>query len=103
MFAISREPSFGAAFCCYHLSMFKTPPDPAWLPFVKLGMGMMLLIILASLSALIGLGKVEQQTSHGLDIILGAIAVLTGQFSQWAFGGSKSDDAKASLVPPPQV
>lgn len=72
-------------------------PDQRWLPFIKLAMGMMLLIILAALSAIIALGKVEQQSSHGLDIILGAISVLTGQFSQWAFGGrsvSTSNDVK---------
>jgi hypothetical protein len=60
-------------------------PDPKWLPFLKMGFGFLLLALLAVLSALIALGKVEQQTSHGLDIILGAIAVISGQYALWAF------------------
>lgn len=65
-------------------------PDPGWIDFLKLAQGVVIILMLGILATIIGLGKVEQQTSHGLDIILGAIAVLSGQFSQWAFSGGKS-------------
>lgn len=38
------------------------------------------------LAAVISLGKVEQQSSYGLDIVLGSLATLSGGFAQWAFG-----------------
>jgi hypothetical protein len=60
-------------------------PDKQWLDFLKIAFGFMLLALLAGLAGLIALGKVEQQTSHGLDIILGAISVISGQYALWAF------------------
>lgn len=47
--------------------------------------GFCLLLILAVLAGVIALGKVEQQTSFGLQYILGAISALSGGFAQWAF------------------
>lgn len=67
-------------------------PDAKWLPFLKMTFGFLLVLVVAGLAALISLGKVEQQTSFGLDIILGGLLTLTGGFAQWAFGGDRKDD-----------
>jgi hypothetical protein len=53
----------------------------------RMALGFCVLLVLAVLAIVIALGKVEQQTSAGLNIVLGALAVLSGQFSQWAFSG----------------
>lgn len=70
----------------------KAAPDEKWLPFLKMVFGGLLLVILASLSAIIALGKVEQSTSHGLDSLLGGLLVLSGGFAQWAFTGAKPEE-----------
>lgn len=54
--------------------------------------GFALLLLLTILAAVIALGKVEQQTSFGLQYILGALATLAGGFAQWAFANAKSLD-----------
>jgi len=72
--------------------MLRTPPDPGWLPFLKMVFGILLLVLLAGLAMVIGLGKVEQNTSYGLQDILGGLLVLSGAYGQWAFSGSKSED-----------
>lgn len=54
--------------------------------------GFALLLILAGLAAAIAMGKVEEQTSHGLMPLVVAIAGLAGQFAQWAFGAKKDKD-----------
>lgn len=48
--------------------------------------GFALLLVIASLAGIIALGKVEAQTSFGLDIILGCLTTLSGGFAAWAFG-----------------
>lgn len=65
-----------------------TSPDPGWIPFLKLLFGILLLILLATLATVIGLGKVQQETSFGLQDILGGLLVLSGAYSQWAFGAT---------------
>jgi hypothetical protein len=50
--------------------------------------GFALLGVIAGLAVTIALGKVEQQTSHGLDIVLGCLTTLSGGFATWAFGTS---------------
>jgi hypothetical protein len=55
--------------------------------------GFMLLVLLAVLAAIIAIGKVEQNTSYGLQYILGALATLAGGFAQWAFQ-SKPDNTE---------
>jgi hypothetical protein len=67
-----------------------TAPDEKWLPFLKMLFGVLLLVLLATLAAVIGLGKVQQETSFGLQDILGGLLVLSGAYSQWAFGGTAS-------------
>jgi cytochrome c biogenesis protein CcdA len=47
--------------------------------------GFALLFVLAALAAIIGLGKVLKDSSYGLEIVLGSLATLAGQFAQWAF------------------
>ena len=48
--------------------------------------GFSLLFILGWLAFHIALGKVEMQTSYGLDLLIGALATLCGSFANWAFG-----------------
>lgn len=69
-----------------------TPPSRDWLDFGKLLFGVLLLVTLASLSALIALGKVEQSTSHGLDTLLGGLLTLSGAFAGWCFNTHKESD-----------
>lgn len=47
--------------------------------------GFCLLLLMATLAIVIALGHVEERTSFGLQQILGALAVLSGGFAQWAF------------------
>ena len=72
--------------------MSLSAPDPGWIPFLKMVFGFLVLSMLAILAALIALGKVELQTSFGLEGILGALGVLAGGFSQWAFGEVQKAD-----------
>jgi len=74
--------------------MSRQAPDPGWIPFLKLGFGFVLLMVLGGLSALIALGKVELNTSYGLNIILGGLLTLGGAFAGWAFkeGGSRDKE-----------
>lgn len=67
------------------------PPSAGWLPFLKMLFGILLLFLLATLAAVIGLGKVEEATSFGLQSILGGLLVLAGGYAQWAFG-DKGDE-----------
>ena len=67
-------------------------PDPGWIPYLKMVFGILLLILLAALALVIGLGKVEQSTSFGLQDILGGLLLLSGAYGQWAFGGGKNDE-----------
>jgi len=52
---------------------------------LKMLFGFLLMILVAAIALVIALGKVEQQTSYGLQDILGGLLVLTGSFSHWAF------------------
>jgi hypothetical protein len=59
---------------------------------LKMIFGFSLVGILAILAGIIALGKVEPMTSHGLDIVLGALAANSGGFAQWAFSqGGKQE------------
>lgn len=51
----------------------------------KAAFGFLLLTVVAGLAITIALGKVEKDTSHGLEIVLGCLATLTGSFANWAF------------------
>jgi hypothetical protein len=56
---------------------------------LKMLFGFLLLVLLTVLAAIIALGSVKQDTSHGLDQILGGLLVLAGGFAHWAFGDTK--------------
>ena len=47
--------------------------------------GYILLVSLVTLILIIGVGHVEEKTSYGLTDLIGILAVLAGQFGQWAF------------------
>jgi hypothetical protein len=61
---------------------------------LKMAWGFLLLIGILSLCARIALGHVEQQTSYGLTDIIGILAVLAGQWANWAFGESRSSSGE---------
>lgn len=52
--------------------------------------GFCLLFVIGVLSAAIALGKVMQESSYGLQILLGCITTLSGAFAGWAFGRTDS-------------
>jgi hypothetical protein len=52
----------------------------------KMIFGFALLGVIGSLATIIALGKVMEQSSYGLQIILGCITTLSGGFAAWAFG-----------------
>ncbi len=54
--------------------------------------GFGILGIVFFLAVIIALGKVEQQTSYGLNIVLGSLATLAGGFAQWAFSSRDKSD-----------
>ena len=55
----------------------------------KIIFGFFLLFSVAGLAAIIALGKVEKDSSYGLEIILGCFTTLTGAFAVWAFTKEK--------------
>lgn len=59
----------------------------------KMVFGFLALLVMAILAGVIALGKVHQETSYGLDYILGGLTMMTGGFANWAFGSTK--DAKS--------
>ena len=65
------------------------PPNPDWLPFLKIGLGYFLVAILFILAMGIAMGKVEAASSFGLDTTLGSLFTLAGAFAGWAFGKSQ--------------
>jgi len=54
--------------------------------------GFALLILLATLAAVIAIGHVEEKSSYGLQFLLGSLSSLAGGFSQWAFSAPKQQD-----------
>jgi hypothetical protein len=55
----------------------------------RMAFGFILLVLLATLAAVVAIGHVHQESSYGLDYILGSLATLSGGFAQWAFGKAK--------------
>lgn len=51
--------------------------------------GFGVLLIVAALAAIIALGKVHQESSYGLGILVGTLSTLAGAFSNWAFSGGE--------------
>ncbi len=67
--------------------------NPSWwrVQEPRMIFGLILMVLLVALAALVALGRVHQDSSYGLDYILGSLATLAGAFGQWAFG-RKSDE-----------
>lgn len=59
---------------------------------LKMIFGFSLLLVLAALSAIIALGKVEQNTSYGLQYLLGGLTTMAGGFVSWAFSPRKDKE-----------
>ncbi len=59
--------------------------------------GLLLLLVITILALIIALGKVHQETSYGLEIVLGNLATLSGGFAQWAFSKQR-DDAEKRVI-----
>lgn len=59
---------------------------------LKIIFGFLLVLMLTILAAILGLGKVEQASSFGLQDILGGLLVLSGSYGQWAFGSKKEKE-----------
>jgi len=67
---------------------------------LKMVFGFSVLAVLAAVALIIALGKVSQDTSYGLEIVLGALAVLSGGFAQWAFGQSTESKKDNTVAQP---
>lgn len=67
-------------------------PDPGWIPFIKVFIGLLMFLSLVALAMVIGLGHVEQNTSFGLQDVLGGLLVGFGAWAQWSFGSKDKDD-----------
>lgn len=65
----------------------------------KMLFGFLLLICISTLSAVIAIGHVRQETSYGLPEILGGLLVLAGGFANWAFGESRSSSGSTPKPP----
>ena len=50
--------------------------------------GFTTLMVYFILAMVIAIGKIQEQTSYGLPIVLGALGPLGGAFVGWAFGRS---------------
>ncbi len=55
--------------------------------------GMVVLMTIFILAMSIALGKVNQDTSYGLEIVLGCLTTMAGGYSQWAFSMKAKDSA----------
>ena len=53
--------------------------------------GFLLLLMLAVLASMIALGKVHQESSFGLEGIIGGLTALAGGFVNWAFTVGKKE------------
>lgn len=70
---------------------------------LKMGWGYLLLFGILTLCARIALGHVVQESSYGLTEIIGILAVLAGQWANWAFGESRSSSTKEIATPIEEV
>jgi flagellar motor component MotA len=52
-------------------------------PRMVFGFGLLMAVIVLAL--VIAMGKVHQESSYGLEIVLGSLSTLSGAFAQWAF------------------
>lgn len=57
---------------------------------LKVYFGFLLIVLLTILAAILGIGKVEQSTSFGLQDVLGGLLVISGSYANWCFGHNRS-------------
>ena len=60
----------------------------------RMWFGFALLFLLAVLAGIIAIGHVKEESSFGLQYILGALSALSGGFAQWAFSQKGEEDKK---------
>lgn len=60
---------------------------------LKMYFGFALLLSVVMLCAIVAMCKVDQQTSYGLDSLMGCLTTLAGGFSVWCFTTKGKDDA----------
>jgi hypothetical protein len=60
----------------------------------KMAFGFLLLLCIFVLAVLIARGDVREATSFGLPFILGALSNMSGGWSNWAFGESRTSQGK---------
>jgi len=69
----------------------KLPEDKdRLLILLSYGFGFSTLAAYFILALVIAIGRIEEKTSYGLPIVLGALGPLGGAFVGWAFGRSKN-------------
>jgi hypothetical protein len=51
--------------------------------------GFAVLSVVCLLAVVIALGKVHQESSFGLDVVLGCLTTMAGGFTVWAFSNMK--------------
>lgn len=73
-------------------------PDAGWIPILKVVFGFAILIVLAVLAAIIALGKVQEASSYGLNIILGGLLTLAGGYASWAFRDERTEENKRDEI-----
>lgn len=61
---------------------------------LRMAFGFGLLLVIAGLALAIALGKVHQDTSFGLQYLLGSLSSLAGGFAQWAFSKQNSGETQ---------
>jgi len=66
--------------------MFNKSPDPGWLPFMPWIFGILITLIVGSLALVVAMGRVDKDTSYGLEYLLGALSSVLVSFGTWAFG-----------------
>lgn len=64
----------------------------------KMAYGFFLTSLIVGLAAAIALGKVNKESSYGLDILLTPLAMLLGQWITWLVGSRRKDEPG----PPPE-
>jgi hypothetical protein len=60
--------------------------------------GFLLLFMLTALGLTLGLGHVSQESSYGLEIILGSISTLSGAFGQWCFSRQSANPEEQKQI-----
>ena len=76
--------------------MFNKAPDQGWLPFMPWLFGILITIIVGVLATLIALGKVDKETSAGLEYLVGGLSSVLVSFGTWAFGRATMKMMKSS-------